>query len=82
MADWFDVAIETLLELVETNPKLERDIRLAVKRIERNPSMGRYVCNMRYIYTDPDLRFWLGYNFHPQGKQIEIVVINVLKPGE
>ena len=79
MADWLDVVIEILLELAETHPDLEREIRLAVRRIERNPLIGRYVRNTRYIYTDPDFRFRIGYNYHPRGKEIEIAVINVFK---
>lgn len=78
MADWYDLAVSVLLQLAKTNPNLERAIRLAVKKIEKDPSIGRYVRDTRYTFTDPDNRFRIGYNYHPQGQAIEIVVINVL----
>ena len=81
MADWYDIAVEVLLQLAESDPELERAIRLAVRQIERNPKMGIYIKDTRYLYIDPDRRFRIGYNFHPEGREIEVAVINILKEG-
>ena len=32
-------------------------------------------------YTDYEYRFRLGYNFHPDSHEIEIVVIHLLDPS-
>lgn len=81
MADWYDIVVEVLLRLAESDPELERAIRLAVRHIERNPQIGIYIKETRHFYTDPEGRFRIGYNFHPKGREIEIAVINVLQEG-
>ncbi|MEE2716107.1 MAG: hypothetical protein VX610_01650 [SAR324 cluster bacterium] len=77
MADWYDVAVEVLLQLAESNPTLEREIRMAVHLIEGNPRIGAFIQETRHVYRDPQGRFRIGYNFHPKGT-LEVVVINVL----
>ena len=78
MADWYKFAAKQLLELAESDKELARSIAFAVKKIERRPaSTGRYVKDTVYSYTDPDRRFRINYNFHPEAREIEIFNVKV-----
>ena len=80
MAKWLDQVVDHLVEIMEDNPQLGRDIRLAIRRIERYPAQaGKYAKETRYNYEDPDARFRIGYNFHPDAEEIEVVVLRLMQ---
>ena len=82
MAYWLEEVAKRLWKLTTENPEFAKQIRLAIKRIEQNPQIGRYVRETRYVYTDPQHRFRLSYNYHPQSKEIEIIVLHLFQEEE
>ena len=79
MADWLEEVAKLLWKISLENPDLAKDIRLAVKRIERNPGVGRFIRDTRYVYTDPHERFRIGYNFFSKKNELEIVVLHIIR---
>lgn len=78
MADWLEEVAKLLWKHTLEDPEFAKKIRLAIKRIEKSPRLGRYVRRTRYIYTDPEMQFRISYNYHPRSKEIEIVVLHIL----
>ncbi len=78
MADWYKNAVQTLIRLYQNDPKLYAEIRKAVNQIQRDPTVGSYVKQTYRVYVDPESRFRIGYNYHSQAKELEIVVIHVI----
>ncbi|MGK5095170.1 hypothetical protein WDW89_24565 [Deltaproteobacteria bacterium TL4] len=79
MADWLEEVAKLLWKITVEDPECAKTIRLAVKRIEKNPRIGRLVQDTRYIYTDPESRFRISYNHHPNAKEIELVALHIFK---
>ena len=77
MPEWYKGAIQTLIDLYKKEPSLFTEIQLAVKRITRNPIEGDYIKGTYRVYIDSEKRFRIGYNYHPDAKEIEIVVIHI-----
>lgn len=78
MADWVLEAVQQLLKEAKKDPQLAKAIYRAVKTIEKFPAQtGSFVGDIRYNYTDPEGRFWIGYNFHPDASEIEIVMLSI-----
>lgn len=78
MADWVLEVVQILLKMAKTNPQLVKDIYLAIKKIEKFPAQtGDFVSGTRYNYTDPEGRFRIGYNFHPDASELEIVLLHI-----
>ena len=82
MADWVEEVAKLLWRLTAENPEFAKQIRLAIRRIEQRPQIGRYMRETRYTYTDPQQRFRISYNYHPQAEEIEIVVLNIFQDEE
>lgn len=78
MAKWIDTVATMIVELIEKDPDLAREILLMIKRIERRPTRGEYVEGTYRVYYDPEKRFRIGYNFHPDAEEIEIVVLHLI----
>lgn len=82
MARWIDTVAGIIVELIKQQPELAKEILLTIKRLERRPTMGDYVQGTYRTYYDPQKRFRIGYNFHPEGGEIEIVVLHIVHRQE
>ncbi len=78
MAKWIDTVVKIIVELIENDTSLAREILLIIKRLERKPTTGEYVEGTYRVYHDPKKRFRIGYNFRPDAEEIEIVVLHLL----
>ena len=78
MAKWNDDVVDILIDLAKTQPALAKAIRLSIQQIEKHPArIGQLILQGRYVYTDPQRRFRISYNFHPESHEIEIVVLHL-----
>lgn len=77
MADWYISAVEYLLELKKKDPHLVKLIRATIKTIERHPTIGKHIIGTRWMFIDFEHQFRVGYNFHSDAKEIEIVSISL-----
>ena len=77
MAYWLKEAAKLLWEVTLKDPDFAKKIRLAIKRIEKKPTIGRHIKTTRYVYTDHEMQFRISYNYHSQAKEIEIVIIHI-----
>ena len=77
MAEWYEDAVKTLLEIAKESPRLARLINARCKQIEHQPTLGQWVIESRWIYTDPHHQFRISYNYNSKAKtdKAEIVAI-------
>jgi hypothetical protein len=75
VANWYEPAVKTLLDMAQENPQLTKIIRATVLQIDENPKMGQPILGDRYIYTNRTYRFRISYRYMPG--QIEIVEIGL-----
>ncbi len=71
-------ASRQLVEIALNDYDLYRKILATILLIAERSHIGQYVRNSRRIYTDPDETFRIGYNTAPKGKEIEVVVVNLI----
>lgn len=77
MPDWYQGAVKTLLKLYQDDRALFIAVQLVIKSLKVNPLAGDYTKGTYRVYVDPDGKFRIGYNYHLQAKELEIVVIHV-----
>ncbi|MGK5094046.1 hypothetical protein WDW89_18785 [Deltaproteobacteria bacterium TL4] len=80
MAKWIDTVTRIIVQLMEQDAELAKTILLTIKRLERKPTLGDYIQETYRVYYDQEKRFRIGYNFHPEAEEIEIVALHIASP--
>ena len=79
MPDWYREAALLLEKIGSKDLELFKNILLAIKRIQRNPTLGTISLKTYRVYYDEEGRFRIGYNYYPKAKE-PIVIISLYIP--
>ena len=77
MADWVEEVVQCLLEIAKNDPALATLIRGTIKKLDKQPSLGVFLVDTLYFYSDPSGKFRVTYNFHPTQKRIEVISLRI-----